>query len=199
MMHDVVQEWDQNINFPNFNFNVTHHGDFVAIASEPLCLVGLDIVSHSRPLHNETIPHFIHQFFSYFSTSEWDKINAAANHCEMLNEFYRYWCVKESFVKAIGSGVGYRLDCVEFDHDNWTNISVKIDGQELKYWKFDLFELGIGHSVCIAKGHPSIATEDYKKTLKQTDFEEEDYLLGFNLPTDSFEMLTVEQLLTVFR
>jgi len=30
--------------FPNFNFNVSHHGAFVAIASEPAALVGLDLM-----------------------------------------------------------------------------------------------------------------------------------------------------------
>ncbi|CAN6339507.1 unnamed protein product, partial [Urochloa humidicola] len=35
--------------FPNFNFNTSHQGDYVGIASEPLCLVGLDIVSVSKP------------------------------------------------------------------------------------------------------------------------------------------------------
>lgn len=75
--------------FPNFNFNVSHHGDYVAIASEPICLVGLDIVSYSRP-ENETIPDFIQHFSSYFSTSEWDKINNAGTCDQILNEFYRY-------------------------------------------------------------------------------------------------------------
>ena len=77
------------MSFPNFNFNVSHHGDYVAIASEPICLVGLDIVSYSRPV-NETIPDFIQHFSSYFSTSEWDKINNAGTCDQMLNEFYRY-------------------------------------------------------------------------------------------------------------
>jgi 4'-phosphopantetheinyl transferase len=41
--------------FPNFNFNVSHHGDYVAIASEPLCLVGIDIVSFDIPQGGETV------------------------------------------------------------------------------------------------------------------------------------------------
>ena len=33
----VFQEYDEvNPEFPNFNFNTSHHGDYVAIASEPL-------------------------------------------------------------------------------------------------------------------------------------------------------------------
>ncbi|KAF7148425.1 hypothetical protein RHSIM_Rhsim03G0098000 [Rhododendron simsii] len=182
--------------FPNFNFNASHHGDYVAIASEPLCIVGLDIVSHSIP-GKETIPEFIQIFCSYFSRLEWDSIMNAGSCDDMLNEFYRYWCVKEAFVKAIGTGVGYRLDSVEFHHTRWTNIFVKLDGKELKGWRFWLYELGKRHMVSIAKGHPNNATETYKRTLKRTEFDEEHYHLGLHLPNVSFVQQTVEQLIPV--
>ncbi|XP_058205684.1 uncharacterized protein LOC131319460 isoform X1 [Rhododendron vialii] len=182
--------------FPNFNFNASHHGDYVAIASEPLCIVGLDIVSHSIP-GKETIPEFIQIFCSYFSRLEWDSIMNAGSCDDMLNEFYRYWCVKEAFVKAIGTGVGYGLDSVEFHHTRWTNIFVKLDGKELKEWRFWLYELGKRHMVSIAKGHPNNATETYKRTLKRTEFDEEHYHLGLHLPNVSFVQRTVEQLIPV--
>ena len=76
------------VEFPNFNFNASHHGDFVAIASEPLCLVGLDIVSCVIPW-KETVIDFIHHFSSYFSSWEWDNIVAAGTCDDILVEFYR--------------------------------------------------------------------------------------------------------------
>lgn len=75
--------------FPNFNFNVSHHGDYVAIASEPICLVGVDIVSHSVPV-NETADKFIQSFSSYFSELEWRNIRNAGSSDEVLRVFYRY-------------------------------------------------------------------------------------------------------------
>lgn len=74
--------------FPNFNFNVSHHGDYVAIASEPLCLVGLDIVSYDIP-PKETVLEFIQNFSSYFSSLEWDNIVNAGSCDGILAEFYR--------------------------------------------------------------------------------------------------------------
>lgn len=65
-------------------------------------------------------------------------------------ELCRYWCVKEAFVKAIGTGVGYKLDCIEFHHNGWTNIRVKVDEKEMKDWKFWLFNMGRNHSVSIS-------------------------------------------------
>ncbi|KAK2968145.1 hypothetical protein RJ640_018238 [Escallonia rubra] len=75
--------------FPNFNFNASHHGNYVAIASEPICLVGLDIASPSIP-HKETVPEFIQNFSSYFSRVEWDKICNSGPCDETLKEFYRF-------------------------------------------------------------------------------------------------------------
>lgn len=50
-------------------------------------------------------------------------------------------------MKAIGAGVGYKLDDVEFQHTSWDNIYVKVAGKELKDWKFWLSELGQNYSV----------------------------------------------------
>ncbi|KAG6402194.1 hypothetical protein SASPL_139069 [Salvia splendens] len=153
--------------FPNFNFNVSHHGDYVAIASEPVCLVGVDIVTHSVPV-NEPADEFVHSFSSY-------------------------WCLKEAFVKAIGSGVGHKLDDVEFHHTSWENISVKVCGKELKDWRFWLLNLSNNHSVAIARGHPRSAISSYMITLNQIDFKEE-YKTCLNLPNPSFSFLTVDDL-----
>lgn len=82
------------VRYPNFNFNVSHHGHYVAIASEPLCLVGIDIVSYAVPC-GETVAEFIQCFSSYFSSLEWDNIvNAGTCDDDVLIEFYRYCYTK---------------------------------------------------------------------------------------------------------
>ncbi|XP_038710584.1 L-aminoadipate-semialdehyde dehydrogenase-phosphopantetheinyl transferase-like isoform X2 [Tripterygium wilfordii] len=184
------------IEFPNFNFNVSHHGDFVAIASEPLCLVGLDIVCCVTPC-KETIQEFIQNFSSYFSSLEWDNILSAGTCEEILVEFYKYWCLKEAYVKAIGSGLVYGLDKVEFHHNNWTNIFLKIDDVPLMEWRFWIFELGKRHWVSVARGPPRSATESYKRTLNKVEFDEEEYNQGLHLANASFVWKTVEQLVQV--
>jgi len=77
------------LTFPNFNFNTSHQGDYVGIASEPLCLVGLDIVSVSKP-QGETTTEFISNFSSYLTEHEWDCIVRAGTPAQVLMEFYRY-------------------------------------------------------------------------------------------------------------
>ncbi|OMO69405.1 4'-phosphopantetheinyl transferase superfamily, partial [Corchorus capsularis] len=186
------------LDFPNFNFNVSHHGDYVAIASEPLCLVGLDIVSHKIP-EKETVLEFIQNLRSCFSSSEWDQIVTAGSNDEILTEFYRFWCLKEAFVKAIGSGLAIAcgLHKVEFHHTSCTNIFVKVDGVKDANWRFWLSELGKRHLVSVAKGHPRSATENYKRTLKQIQVSQEEYNESLLLPNARFVFRTVEELVSV--
>lgn len=183
--------------FPNFNFNTSHDGQYVAIASEPVCLVGLDVVYHSTP-EKESVEQFINNFSSYFSNVEWSDITKADSSIEMLNEFYRYWCLKEAFTKATGVGMGNVLDNVEFHHVGWKDIFVKVDGKRLEDWRFWLLELGNCHSVAIARGHPRLATTNFKKTLKQTELDDKDYQLELNLPSvQHFMIRMVEDLIPI--
>uniref|UniRef100_A0A9I9D3E4 holo-[acyl-carrier-protein] synthase n=1 Tax=Cucumis melo TaxID=3656 RepID=A0A9I9D3E4_CUCME len=170
--------------FPNFNFNVSHHGDFVVIASEPLCLVGLDVVSYTTPQNEDTI-EFVKNFSSYFSSLEWKNIVNAGSSFSVLVEFYRYWSLKEAYVKAIGSGMASGLE------------QVKVGGEILKEWRFWISELGNGHCVAVAKGHPRFATESYQMTLRRSEFDSNEYHAGLLLPNVSFEAKTVEQLISM--
>lgn len=102
--------------FPNFNFNVSHHGDYVAISSEPLCLVGLDIVSPIIP-QGETVPEFIQNFSSSFSSLEWNNIVTAGADAEVLLEFYRYGYIhlREILSRNLQKGALqtiYRIACL---------------------------------------------------------------------------------------
>ncbi|KAM5550642.1 hypothetical protein ABKV19_027139 [Rosa sericea] len=184
------------VDFPNFNFNVSHHGDYVAIASEPLCLVGVDIVSIVIP-QDETVIEFLQSFSSYFSSFEWHNICTAGTNDDVLFEFYRYWCLKEAFVKAIGSGLAYDLDKVEFHHSCWANISVNIEGKATREWRFWLLELGKNHLVSIARGHPRSASGSYMRTLRRSEFDEKEYHAALHLPNVGFVSRTVEQLIPV--
>ncbi|GJN28384.1 hypothetical protein PR202_gb16497 [Eleusine coracana subsp. coracana] len=184
---------DQDETFPNFSFSTSHQGDYVGIASEPLCLVGLDIVSISKP-PGETVAEFIRHFSSYLTDHEWSCIVRAGSPNEVLTEFYRYWCLKEAYVKAIGAGVGFGLHRLEFRHVGWTNISIRIDGQGSRKWTFWLFKLDEMHLASIAKGHPEDAVNSYKKTLSSLTIEEEQLQATLEIPEEGFVLRTVEQL-----
>ncbi|KAJ8557618.1 hypothetical protein K7X08_003243 [Anisodus acutangulus] len=73
-----------NLELPNFNFSASHHGDFVAIASEPICLVGLDVVAQTIP-EKESVEELIQSFSSYFSRLEWFNIINAGSSRQILS------------------------------------------------------------------------------------------------------------------
>ncbi|KAG8089156.1 hypothetical protein GUJ93_ZPchr0011g27894 [Zizania palustris] len=185
---------NKNASFPSFNFNTSHQGDYVGIASEPMCLVGLDIVCISNP-QRETALEFISSFTSYLTDHEWNCIVSSGTPDEMLNEFCRYWCLKEAFVKAIGAGVGFGLQRLEFHHVNWTNISLCIDGEEARKWRFWLFKLDAMHLASIAKGHREDATDSFKRTFPDVVVQEEELNTAVEIPEEAFTFWSVEQLI----
>jgi hypothetical protein len=60
--------------FPNWNYNVSHHGDFVGIASEPVCLVGLDIMNAKERPRRNSANDFFRSFHRQLSGAEWGAI-----------------------------------------------------------------------------------------------------------------------------
>ncbi|KAF5175512.1 L-aminoadipate-semialdehyde dehydrogenase-phosphopantetheinyl transferase [Thalictrum thalictroides] len=182
------------LGFANFNFNTSHDGDYVGIVSEPWYIVGLDIASLVVPMHENAL-EFVRNFASHFAYNEWEDIIGAGTGQDILAQFCRYWCLKEAFVKAIGAGVGYTLNRLEFKHSNWSNIFVCIDGEKSKDWEFSLSELGRSHWISIARGHPRNAVENYKRTLCMAEFEQAENVSSSVQFVTSFVPRTVQQLI----
>ncbi|KAG6542803.1 hypothetical protein Mapa_015707 [Marchantia paleacea] len=160
---------------PNFNFNVSHQGNFVVLASEPLCIVGVDVMTH-QPVGEESPAAFFKPFRNCYTDSEWNMVmSAGAEPVALFDQFYRLWCLKEAYIKAIGVGLGFDLLRAEFFHpsgDIWSDVArVRIDSQEKEDWSFCLHKLGDDHWACVAKGPPKDAVESYRKTLKRISFD----------------------------
>lgn len=86
-----------------FHFNVSHSEDYVmlAIADRP---VGVDI-QFIKPLVKDIAGRFFH-------SEEIDFLNNISKDiysAQYKEAFYRLWCLKESFVKCSGEGLGQGL------------------------------------------------------------------------------------------
>ncbi|XP_078152268.1 uncharacterized protein LOC144547477 isoform X3 [Carex rostrata] len=150
--------------------------------------------TQGKPYLMETTLQYLNNFMPYFTPFEWDNIVHAGPSNNMLTEFYRYWCLKEAYVKAIGAGLGFGLNRLEFHHNNWTDIYLCIDGIRSDNWRFFIFELENNHLACVAKGHPKEAIESYQVTLTMDSFDEEEYLHAVEFPEPGFISLVVDQL-----
>jgi len=129
----------------NFNYNVSHDGQFVVLASELYCVCGCDVSSPSSVLYKnkntrdessggsgevvsmETLKNTLKAFEKQLTANEWGHVflaesfpsskhlGARDNSYLVASSFAKYWALKESYVKGIGMGLGYDLGRVEFE------------------------------------------------------------------------------------
>ncbi|XP_073518178.1 L-aminoadipate-semialdehyde dehydrogenase-phosphopantetheinyl transferase isoform X2 [Phyllobates terribilis] len=145
--------------FPNFSFNVSHQGDYAVLAAESELQVGVDIMKTDRPGSGST-EEFFRIMHRQFTDREWLSIRSAGSDGAQLDTFYRHWALKESFIKAIGVGLGFNLQRIEFEVSPihmepgkvYTQTKMWLDDDEDKNWSFEETLLDEKHHVAVALG-----------------------------------------------
>ena len=104
---------------PNFNFNVSHEGDYVVLASETHAVVGVDVAAPGQvrrvteAASAETdVESLLETFKNVLTQREVDAIRETAREKgERAGEelFRKHWSLKEAHVKAVGVGLGMDL------------------------------------------------------------------------------------------
>jgi len=82
----------------DFNFNISHSGNYVVCAGTNQSKLGIDI--------EEIKSINIQEFREQFHTVEWGQIKNADN----LATFYKFWTMKEAIIKADGKGLSIPLN-----------------------------------------------------------------------------------------
>ena len=110
-------------------FNLSHSGERVmcAVSDDP---VGCD-VELMRPIKKNIAKRF-------FFGSEYERIAGAKTEEERLDLFFRYWTLKESFMKATGLGFKLPLDefCISIGKEK-ISVSHKVDRNEYYFKEYD--------------------------------------------------------------
>jgi 4'-phosphopantetheinyl transferase len=146
------------------NFNVSHQGDYVVLASDPSASqLGIDIMNVSEPRRiGSNLDDYFRMMNKQFSDGEWVQIrtyyDAPLSEKKQMSNFIRFWCLKEAYVKAIGVGIVIDLRRIEFTTESdlrMGNITrdtkVKVDGEWRGEWKFEERYLDSKHIVAVAK------------------------------------------------
>ncbi|XP_063221102.1 L-aminoadipate-semialdehyde dehydrogenase-phosphopantetheinyl transferase-like [Bacillus rossius redtenbacheri] len=169
------------------NFNVSHHGDYAVLAGEVATnRVGVDVMKLEYKTGRE-----LEEFFSImslqFTSQEWGRIRGPVDTpaYKQVVMFNRHWCLKESYLKAVGLGISVDLNrvCMMIgDQDLCLGAVVKdtqvcFDGQHLKSWCFEETLLDEEHCVAVAVDKDS--DESYIGTFQIFDF---DHLMNGSSP-----------------
>ncbi|XP_036817323.1 L-aminoadipate-semialdehyde dehydrogenase-phosphopantetheinyl transferase isoform X2 [Oncorhynchus mykiss] len=107
-----------------------------------------------------SVPEFFRIMTRQFTDCEWSVIRSAGSEWEQLTMFYRHWALKESFIKAIGTGLGFNLQRAEFhlspepitEGKVCRRTTMHLDEEEEEVWAFEETVLGKDHHVAVALG-----------------------------------------------
>ncbi|KND05136.1 uncharacterized protein SPPG_08877 [Spizellomyces punctatus DAOM BR117] len=168
---------------PDLLFNISHHGDYVVVAAGYAIHLGVDVSRVEKP-DNESIEEYFAIFKSYFTHREWEYINdltSGNRDEERLHRFCQQWCLKESYVKALGVGLGLELERIEFRLSNSKRLSdervqavdndivVLQDGKLQKEFKFELSYVDPLHPVALCYAANETAAVPDRQSLSATD------------------------------
>ena len=118
-------------NHENIHFNLSHSGKIVLCAISDM-EVGADVEYIDREIDLNIAKH-------YFYNREYESIMNAENRPE---EFFKYWVLKESYMKYTGLGMNLNLDSFEIIIED--KIRLKNDNANLKFNLFDIEDYKIG-------------------------------------------------------
>ena len=139
----------------NFNFSVSHDGDFVLVASEPLALVGVDVCGGKERC--EALSESLEPYRAAFAAGEWAAFFAGGVD---LDAFLALWACKEAFAKALGQGLAYDLSRVGFaaltksGRGPFASAHVVLDGRVDRRWRVDVAFLDDWHCAAVCRGPP---------------------------------------------
>lgn len=140
-----------------FLFNISHQGAYtIMAASSTAQSVGVDImrIDEERFEEEAKLEDFFHTMRRQFTKREWGNIRHGGRKEQLMN-FYRHWCLKESYVKAVGVGIGMDLLSLDFGISQplsgiVTSTQLEIKGKIENEWKFEEQLLDDQHCVCVA-------------------------------------------------
>ncbi|XP_069747326.1 L-aminoadipate-semialdehyde dehydrogenase-phosphopantetheinyl transferase [Narcine bancroftii] len=163
---------------PNFNFNISHQGDYTVLAAEPNLQVGVDIMKTDFP-GSTSVKEFFRIMNRQFTDYEWNTINMAGDEWAQLDMFYRHWALKESFIKAVGVGVAFDLQRIEFhvlplhlqEGQVYKETALFLDGEQEEDWAFEETMLDDSHHVAVALGKQDICGK-YPAQVQETNGQE---------------------------
>lgn len=145
--------------FKNIHFNISHSGDFVILAGHTGNIkLGIDIMKIDKKRSSE-VPEFFRLMSRHFSEEEMKNINLPSGDSDKMKMFYRYWCLKESYSKAIGIGINgidlktlnFRINTFDLSKEKYVDdTELYMHGVKQNDWLFQEILIDDLHSAAVA-------------------------------------------------
>lgn len=124
-----------HVKYPGLNFNMSHSGSYSIVGICTHCVIGVDVQEIKLPGRIQKVQQLLQQLKSCFTWREWcviclqetyhrvseHEINeylferATEEELEQIKErLFCHWVLKESYQKAIGTGVFTEFERIEF-------------------------------------------------------------------------------------
>ncbi|KRZ74251.1 L-aminoadipate-semialdehyde dehydrogenase-phosphopantetheinyl transferase [Trichinella papuae] len=140
-----------------FSFNLSHHGDYVILATSSSSVCGADVMKIEYPKLQMNLSEYFKMMSPQFADEEYAALNQQRTDSEKLELFYRYWCLKESYLKAVGFGIRCDLSQIHFIFNSLVvpvgqfEISTKLVFEETQHDEFIFEECHLDpcHAACV--------------------------------------------------
>ena len=189
---------------PNWNFNVSHEGNFVALASEPNTLVGVDVAAPEQVRNSrssKTVDDMLKLMEGQFTPREFGIIRAGKTDRAKEDTFRKFWSLKEAYTKARGDGIAFEFKRCDFTLDGdgppVEHAAVAVDGQRLERWRFYIQPMPDEHWVSTSRGPPADAVDalgGFRATFGALEPDAAEHAAELARPEPPFEMKTIESL-----
>lgn len=140
-----------------YDFNVSHAGEHVVFAAGEFGAVGTDVMPLQDTRREEEIGEFFRLMRRKFTEDEWSQIRyPGSDQKTQLSVFFRLWCLKESYIKAEGTGLGidlqslsFKLNTSDLSKDVTRDTQFYLNGRRDPSMHFDEFLIDDGHCCAV--------------------------------------------------
>lgn len=133
-------------------YNLSHSGDYVLCAvdmdGKENMQIGCDI-EQIRGEHMDLAKHF-------FCRSEYEELAECRTKQERMEKFYRYWVLKESFMKATRQGMRLPLSSFEIQLSDPPLLKQRPEQFSDSYYFCEYFLKEIPYRIAVCSNHPDI-------------------------------------------
>lgn len=132
--HGKPQLHSQDEKTLNLQFNWSHSGDLALVALARNLEIGVDLEQ------TRTGVHVVELAQRFFAPAEASTL-IACGEAERENSFLQLWCAKEAVLKALGRGLAFGLERIEFSlsQSGWQPARFEAESAEAADWQVMAF------------------------------------------------------------